>query len=62
MYIWISISGEPGVVVGFDGNGNALVWWPDLDLGRNTVHDPDSLVLDQAFTVPQVSFGLAKAA
>jgi hypothetical protein len=49
-----AICGFPGCVVGWDRRGNAIVYWDDLDLGRNTVHSVDSLVLDEAFVVRQL--------
>lgn len=59
VYLKHAVCGFPGCVVGFDRAGKALVYWDDLDLGRNTSHSLDSLVLDEAFSVRQLdlSFG-----
>ena len=55
VYIRIAVCGEPGCVMSFDKNGRALVEWVDLpELGRWTAHDPESLVVDEAFTVEQL--------
>ena len=54
VYLRNAICGFPGCVVGFDRKGYALVYWDDLDLGRNTAHSVDSLVPDEAFTVRQL--------
>jgi len=55
VYIRNAVCGFPGCVVGWDRSGRAIVYWDDLpELGRNTAHDVDSLVLDEAFTVRQL--------
>ena len=55
VYIKIAIAGDPGVVMKFDHYGRALVDWPDMqEIGRWTSHDPESLVVDEAFTVTQL--------
>jgi hypothetical protein len=56
VYLRNAICGFPGCVVGFDRKGYALVFWDDLDLGRNTSHQLGSLVIDEAFTVRQLGF------
>ena len=39
----------------FDHYGRALVDWPDMqEIGRWTAHDPEDLVIDEAFTVTQL--------
>ncbi len=58
VYLKNAVCGEPGCVVGFD-RGKAIVHWPDLpELGRDTRHSPDSLVIDTAFVVEQLSLDL----
>ena len=54
VYLKTCIAGFPGCVVGWDRKGYALVYWDDLDLGRNTAHDPENLVVDEAFCVKQL--------
>jgi hypothetical protein len=49
-------------VVGFDARGRALVRWPDLDLGRDTAHYPEALVIDAAFYVEQLGLGFDEVA
>lgn len=56
VYLRICIAGDPGCVVGFDRKGRVIVQWYDLDLGRNTTHDIDMLILDESFTVSQREF------
>ena len=55
VYLKNAICGFPGCVVGWDRKGNAIVFWDDLDLGRNTSHSVDSLVVDEAFVVHQLA-------
>jgi hypothetical protein len=64
VYLRGCIAGEPGCVVGFDRRGRALVDWSmDMpELGRNTTHDPGSLVVDQAFTVRQLDLDFSEIA
>jgi hypothetical protein len=55
VYLRLAIAGAPGVVSGFDRQGYALVDWVDMpEIGRWTAHDPESLVVDEAFTVRQL--------
>lgn len=54
VYLRNGICGFPGCVVGFDRRGYALVYWDDLDLGRNTAHHVDTLIVDEAFIVSQL--------
>ncbi len=54
VYLKYAICGFPGCVVGFERSGKAIVYWDDLDLGRNTSHPLDSLVVDEAFTIRQL--------
>ena len=60
VYLRGCIAGEPGFVTGFDRRGRALLDWSlDMpEIGRCTAHDPESLVVDEAFTV-QHQFELA---
>jgi len=62
VYLRIAVAGDPGCVVGFDRKGKAIVEWYDLDLGRNTTHSLESLVLDEAFTVRQLGFDFEEQA
>jgi hypothetical protein len=54
VYLRNAVCGFPGCVVGWDRKGYALVYWDDLDLGRNTAHAVDTLVVDEAFCVRQL--------
>ncbi len=55
IYLANCIAGEPGVVTRFDGSGKAVVFWPDMpELARETTHNLESLILDEAFTVRQL--------
>lgn len=58
----LAVAGMPGCVVGFDRAGKALVYWDDLDLGRNTTHSIDSLIVDEAFTVQQLGLDFSEQA
>ena len=51
VYLRNAVSGFPGCVVGWDRNGDAVVYWDDFGEGRKTAHSVDSLILDQAFVV-----------
>jgi hypothetical protein len=62
VYLRNAICGFPGCVVGFDRRGNAVVFWDDLDLGRNTVHAVGSLVLDEAFKTEQLGLDFEREA
>jgi hypothetical protein len=62
VYLKNAICGFPGCVVGFDRKGYALIYWDDLDLGRNTAHKTDSLVLDEAFCVKQLDIDFGEQA
>jgi len=62
VYMKLAICGFPGCVVGFDRKGYALVYWDDLDLGRNTAHAVDTLVLDEAFKVEQLGLAFEQEA
>jgi len=42
--------------MGFTKRGKAQVEWVDLDIGRWTEHDPENLVIDEAFVVSQKVF------
>jgi hypothetical protein len=53
VYLKIAIAGDPGIVVGFDRKGKAAVDW--YDIGIRTHHDPESLIVDEAFVVRQLS-------
>ena len=55
VYLRNAICGEPGCVVRFTPYGKAIVSWPDLSEVGETKHDPSALVLDEAFTVRQLS-------
>jgi hypothetical protein len=50
------IAGEPGCVVGWNRNGRAEIFWPDLytEMGRHTFHAVDTLIVDEAFKVEQL--------
>ena len=51
VYLRNAIAGEPGCLVGFDRYGRAEIHWPDMpELGHNTFHAPDTLVLDEGYT------------
>ena len=54
VYMRICIAGEPGCVIGFSKHGKARVEWYDLDIGRPTEHDLESLILDESFRVCQL--------
>jgi hypothetical protein len=56
IYLRNAICGEPGCVVGWDKKGYAEVFWPDLysDMKRHTFHHPDTLIIDEAFTIRQL--------
>jgi hypothetical protein len=56
VYLRGAICGQPGCVTSFDRGGKALVdWSADMpEIGRLTAHVPDTLVLDEAFTVKQL--------
>ena len=56
IYLRGCIAGEPGIVVGFNKRGWSEIYWPDLyaDMGRHTFHDPDTLIVDESFTVRQL--------
>jgi hypothetical protein len=57
VYLRICVAGDPGCIVGWNKRGRAIVEWYDLpELGRNTVHDKDMLILDESFTVSQREF------
>ena len=56
VYCKFAIAGEPGIVMGFTKRGKAQVEWVDLDIGRWTEHDPENLVIDEAFVVSQKVF------
>jgi len=62
VYLKVCIAGDPGCVVAFDKRGRCLVEWFDLDLGRWTSHDPENLVLDEAFTSSQRMFDFESVA
>jgi hypothetical protein len=59
VYLRICVAGDPGCIVAFDRRGRAVVTWFDLDLGRNTTHDLDMLMLDESFTASQRTFAFA---
>lgn len=43
------------MVTGFDARRKAFVFWPDLpELGRETSHTVDTLIIDEAFVVRQL--------
>ena len=48
----------------FDRRGRALVdWSADMpEIGRLTAHDPDTLIVDEAFRVRQLGFEFESAA
>ena len=55
VYLKFAVCGEPGMVMDFDAKGKAVVFWPDLpELGRETTHAINTLVIDEAFTVRQL--------
>jgi len=56
VYLRNAICGVPGCVMDFNRKGQALVdWSADMpEIGRWTAHDPDSLIIDEAFTVHQL--------
>lgn len=57
VYLRNAICGFPGCVVGWNRKGYALVYWDDLpELGRNTSHAPETLIVDEAFTIRQLGF------
>lgn len=61
VYLKNGIAGEPGIVMSFERKGKVLVEWADIpEIGRCTVHPVDSLVVDEAFKVEQISFGYDK--
>lgn len=60
VYLTIAIAGDPGVIVGWDKRGKAIVDW--YDLGITTTHPVDRLVLDESFTVSQRSFAFGAQA
>lgn len=64
VYIHIAVCGEPGCVRAFDKKGYALVdWSADMpEIGRWTAHDPDSLVVDEAFCVRQLDLSFDEIA
>jgi hypothetical protein len=61
VYLSIAVVGDPGCVVGFD-RGRAVVEWYDLDLGRRTIHAPESLVIDEAFQGGQLGLAFGEEA
>lgn len=44
------------MVMSFDRSGKALVDWSEdmPEINRWTAHDPDSLIVDESFTVKQL--------
>ena len=57
IYLRSCIAGEPGCVVGWNRKGWAEIYWPDLyaEMGHNTFHDPNTLIIDEAFVVRQLN-------
>ena len=64
VYLRLAVCGEPGCVMDFDRRGRALVdWSADMpEIGRLTAHDPDTLIVDEAFRVRQLGFEFESAA
>jgi len=62
VYLANAVAGEPGIVYGFDQRGRVIVDWPDLNLGRMTHHDPESLIVDQQFKCKQFCLEFDKLA
>jgi hypothetical protein len=63
VYLANCVAGEPGCVVAFDRWGKAEVHWPDMpELGRNTHHRIETLVVDEAFKVQPLDFGWGERA
>ena len=54
VYLKNAVAGEPGVVCSFE-HGKAVIEWPDMLEAGRTKHDPESLVVDEAFKVEQLS-------
>jgi hypothetical protein len=61
VYLRNCVAGEPGCVVGFS-RGKAEVYWPDLDLGRNTFHAIETLEVDTGFVIRQLGLDFEEAA
>ena len=64
IYLRHCIAGEPGIVVSIDAKGRARIHWPDLyaEMGRDTFHAVDSLVVDESFRVSQLGFDFGEIA
>lgn len=63
VYLRNAIAGEPGVVMGFERGGKALVDWTDLpEIGRWTSHVIDTLVVDESFRVTQLGLAFEEQA
>ena len=63
VYLKNAICGEPGCVTGVTRGGKALVEWIDMpEIGRETEHRLDSLVLDEGFTVRQLDISFESQA
>ena len=61
VYLKNAICGFPGCVIGFE-RGRAVVYWDDLDMGRNTAHTLDTLVIDEAFKCEQLGLAVDQEA
>jgi hypothetical protein len=63
VYIRIAVAGVPGVVSGFKGGKVLVDWSADMpEIGRWTAHDPESLIVDEAFTVKQLGLAFEEVA
>ncbi len=64
VYLRWCIAGEPGVIVGYDRKGYAQIHWPDLyaEMGKNTFHSLDTLIVDESFRVSQLGFDFEEMA
>jgi hypothetical protein len=64
VYIKFAVCGDPGCVMSFDKKGRALVdWSSDMpEINRLTAHDPESLIVDEAFTVRQLDLSFDEMA
>jgi hypothetical protein len=54
VYLKLAIAGEPGIVCGFGSNGKVHVEWLDMLEVGVTAHSPDSLIVDETFSVRQL--------
>lgn len=62
VYLRNAIAGEPGVVTKLAPRGRCWVIWPDMpEIGRETFHSADSLVVDEGFTVKQLGLAFEAA-